>query len=72
MPGTGQLPGGFMDTVRKLAILIVMIVPTFVGAGAVWDIFESWIAVLIWLVIMGVVAGNIVTGKLLTGGNSEA
>ncbi|MFO7783005.1 MAG: hypothetical protein ACQET7_09805 [Thermodesulfobacteriota bacterium] len=61
-----------MDTVRKLAILIVMIVPTFVGAGAVWDIFESWIAVLIWLVIMGVVAGNIVTGKLLTGGNSEA
>lgn len=61
-----------MDTVRKLAILIVMIVPTFVGAGAVWDIFESWIAVLIWLVIMGVVAGNIVTGKLLTGGKSEA
>lgn len=61
-----------MDTVRKLAILIVMIIPTFVGAGAVWDIFESWIAVLIWVVIMGVVAGNIVTGRLLTGGESEA
>ena len=61
-----------MDTVRKLAILIVMIVPTFVGAGAVWDIFESWIAVLIWIVIMGVVAGNILTGKLLAGGESEA
>lgn len=61
-----------MDTPRKLAVLIVMIVPTFVGAGAVWDLFESWIAVLIWVVIMGVVAGNIVTGKLLTGGDHEA
>jgi hypothetical protein len=36
-----------MDTVRKLAILIAMIIPTFVGAGAVWDIFGSWIAVII-------------------------
>ncbi len=61
-----------METVRKLAILIVMIIPSFVGAGAVWDIFESWIAVLIWVVIMGVVAGNVVTGRLLTGGESEA
>mgnify|MGYP006282512615 FL=1 len=61
-----------MDITRKLAILIVMIVPTFVGAGALWDLFESWIAVLIWVVIMGVVAGNIVTGRLLTGGEPEA
>ncbi len=61
-----------MDVVRKLAILIVMIIPTFVGAGAVWDIFESWIAVLIWVVIMGVVAGNIVAGRFLAGGESEA
>ena len=61
-----------MDITRRLAILIVMIVPTFVGAGAVWDLFESWIAVLIWVVIMSVVAGNIVTGKLLTGGEPEA
>jgi len=56
-----------MDITRKLAILIVMIVPTFVGAGALWDIFGSWIAVLIWMVIMGVLAGNIITGRLLTG-----
>jgi len=61
-----------MDIPRKLAILIVMIVPTFVGAGALWALFESWIAVLIWVVIMGVVAGNIVTGKLLTSGDSGA
>ncbi len=61
-----------MEIPRKLAILIVMIVPTFVGAGAIWDLFESWIAVLIWVVIMGVVAGNIVTGRLLTGGEPEA
>jgi hypothetical protein len=59
-----------MDIVRKLAILIVLIVPTFVGAGAVWDILGSWIAVAIWVVIMGVVAGNIITGRLLTGRES--
>lgn len=59
-----------MDIVRKLAILIVMIVPTFVGAGALWDILDSWTAVVIWVVIMGVVAGNIITGRLLTGGES--
>lgn len=61
-----------MDITRKLAILIVMIVPTFVGAGALWDIFGSWIAVLIWIVIMGVVAGNIITGRLLTGGDGAS
>jgi hypothetical protein len=60
-----------MDITRKLAILIVMIVPTFVGAGAVWALIESWIAVLIWVVVMGVVAGNIVTGKLLPGGEHQ-
>jgi len=58
-----------MDITRKLAILIVMIVPTFVGAGALWNIFGSWIAVLIWIVIMGVLAGNIITGRLLTSGD---
>ncbi len=59
-----------MDNARRIAILIVMIIPTFVGAGAVWDISESWLAVLIWVVIMGVVAGNIAAGKLLTGKGS--
>ena len=56
-----------MDITRKLGILIVMMVPTFVGAGAVWDILESWLAVIIWVVIMGFVAGSIVTGRLLSG-----
>jgi hypothetical protein len=59
-----------MDIVRKLAILIVMIVPTFVGAGAIWDILGSWTAVVIWVAIMGVVAGSILTGRLLTGDES--
>jgi hypothetical protein len=61
-----------MDNARKIAILIVMIIPTFVGAGAIWDILESWLAVIIWVVIMGVVAGNILTGRLLIGKGSNS
>lgn len=61
-----------MDAVRKLAILIVMIIPAFVGAGAVWDIFGSWVAVLIWIVVMMVVAGNIITRKQPAGSKPEA
>jgi len=55
-----------MDAVRKIAILIVMIVPTFVGAGAVWSLVESWIAVLIWIAVMAFVAVRVVTGKFPT------
>jgi hypothetical protein len=52
------------ETARKIGIAIVMIVPTFVVAGALWDTFHSWFAVLIWLIIMVGFAAGLVSGKL--------
>jgi hypothetical protein len=37
-----------MDIPRMLGKAIVMIIPGFVGAGAVWDVFHNWVAVGIW------------------------
>ena len=57
-----------MDFFRKIGIGIVMIVPTFVGCGALWDIFCGWgavAAVIIWIIIMGALYGSIISGKLL-------
>lgn len=54
-----------MDLFRRIGIGIVMIVPTFVGGGAVWDIFHNWLAVGVWVVIMAVVAAGIISGKYL-------
>ena len=42
---------------------IVMIIPTFVVAGAVWDIFHSWVAIGIWVVIMAIISGATVFRK---------
>lgn len=53
-----------MDIYRKIGIGIVMIVPIFVGSGALWDIFNSWIPVLLWFIIMVAVYSGILTGKL--------
>jgi hypothetical protein len=53
-----------MDIARKLGIGIVMIIPAFVGSGAVWDIFGSWVAVIVWVIIMGVLLGTILSGRL--------
>lgn len=53
-----------MDIPRKIGIGIVMLVPTFVGSGAIWDIFGSYIPVAIWIIIMIALAGSIITGKL--------
>ncbi len=53
-----------MDIARKLGIGIVMIVPTFVGSGAVWDIFGSWVAVIVWVIIMAMLSGTILSGRL--------
>lgn len=41
-----------MDVPRFFGKAIVMIVPTFVGAGAVWSIFHSWTAVSVWVAIV--------------------
>jgi len=54
-----------MDLSRKIGIGIVMVIPTFVGSGAVWGIFSSYIAVFIWVVIMACVYGGVLSGKLL-------
>jgi len=55
-----------MDLSRKIGIAVVMVVPTFVGSGAVWGIFSSWFAVIIWILIMAFVYGGILSGKLLS------
>ena len=56
-----------MDFTRKLGIGIVMMVPTFVGGGAVWSMFGSWLAVFIWIAIMVLTCRAILTGKLSQG-----
>lgn len=54
-----------MDLFRMIGIVIVMIVPTFVGGGAVWGIFHNWFAVGVWIVIMMGATGGILSGKCL-------
>jgi hypothetical protein len=49
-----------MDTPRKIGIAIVMIIPTFVFAGAIWSISHSWVSIFVWVVLMaGFTAGLI-------------
>jgi hypothetical protein len=50
-----------MGIARCLGIGITMIIPSFVGGGALWDIFNSWAAVLVWIVSMAVVYGIILS-----------
>ncbi|MBN2124400.1 MAG: hypothetical protein JW821_08930 [Deltaproteobacteria bacterium] len=53
-----------MDIPRKIGTAIVMIVPSFVGGGALWALFHCWAVVVIWILIMMGLTGSIVTGKL--------
>ncbi len=39
-----------MDIPRMFGKTIVMIIPGFVGAGAVWDVSHSWTAIGIWTI----------------------
>ena len=52
-----------MEISRDLGIGVVMIIPTFVGGGAVWDIFGNWIAVIVWIIIMICLYGRILSKK---------
>lgn len=52
-----------MDLPRKIGIGIVMIVPTFVGGGALYAIFHSLIPAAVWIVPMALVYRAIVSGK---------
>jgi hypothetical protein len=46
-----------MDVSRRLGVGIVMIIPSFVGAGAMWELFNSWGAVIAWIAIIMIVYG---------------
>jgi hypothetical protein len=41
-----------------------MIVPTFVGGGVVWDLFHSWLAILIWVIVVGAFTGWLIGVKM--------
>jgi hypothetical protein len=53
-----------MDIARKIGIGIIMIIPTFIVAGAIWDMIHSWFAILVWVVIMGLVTASVLMGNL--------
>ena len=50
-----------MEIARKIGIGVVMVIPAFVGGGAGWNIFHSWIAVFLWLVLMAIGYWRIIT-----------
>jgi len=52
-----------MDLSRKLGIGIVMIIPAFVTGGLLWSIIPSWIAVVIWEIVMVLVYVGMIKGK---------
>jgi len=52
-----------MDIPRMFGKAIVMIIPTFVGAGAVWDVSHSWVAIGIWTVAMVIFTCAVVLRK---------
>ena len=56
-----------MDIARKIGVGIVMIVPTFVGSGALWHIFHSWVAVIIWVILMAALCGGLLSRKSVKG-----
>ncbi len=54
-----------MEVPRKIGIGILMIVPAFVGAGALWDIFHgSWLPIIGWIILMALCTGAIISEKL--------
>ena len=60
-----------MDNPRKIGIGIVMIVPTFVGAGAIYDGSSAdWAGVIVWVAAMAVFYGSLISGKLSLGRKS--
>jgi hypothetical protein len=52
-----------MDIYRKIGIGIVMIIPSFVGSGVLWNIFPDWIPVLLWILMMVFLYAGILTGN---------
>jgi len=52
-----------MNVARMCGKAIVMIIPTFVGAGVVWELFHNYVAVGIWVVIVALVSAATVFRK---------
>lgn len=52
-----------MDVSRDIGIGIVLIVPTFVGAGLVWQLIGNWIGVFIWIAIIALLYGRSLYNK---------
>ena len=48
---------------RDIGIGIVMIIPSFVGSGAVYHLTENWWLVLFWIIAMICVYGGILKNK---------
>jgi len=52
-----------MEYSRKIAIGVVMIVPTFVFSGLVWSWFHSWWGVIVAVAVMIYVYRLLLAGK---------
>ena len=62
-----------MEIPRKIGIGILMIVPIFVGAGAVWDIFGgNWLAIIVWIILTGLFSGALIKGRFSSKENATA
>jgi ABC-type transport system involved in cytochrome c biogenesis permease subunit len=59
-----------MDLPRKLGILIIMIIPGFVIGGALWNLTHSWIAVLVWEILLAIGYGYFLAGRKPSGGKA--
>ena len=55
-----------MDIPRKIGVGVVMIVPTFVIAGALWAIFNNYIPIGVWVIIMAFLYRQVITGKFFS------
>ena len=53
-----------MDTIRKCAIAVVMIIPAFVFGAFVWTVLHSWWAVLIAEAAIVAIYFQIISGTL--------
>lgn len=56
-----------MELPRKLGIGIVMIVPTFVFGGLVYSWFHSYVFVFAIMIMMAVLYGLMLAGKIFEG-----
>lgn len=53
-----------MELPRKTGIGIVMMIPTFVLSGLLWDLSHCWLLILATIAGMGFLYAQIITGKI--------